>query len=121
MESLVQSVISLLLGGLAIMVVAKLVPNFRIQGGFGSAVLVALVYGVLKVLLQKVLIILSLPLVVVSLGLFILVINAFLLWITDKLMTRFEVRTTGALILGTILLSVIDLVFQLVLRNSAFL
>lgn len=119
MDSLARFVISLLLGGLAVMAVAKVVPSFRIRGGFGSAVLVGLVYGVLKGLLQTVLIILSFPVVVLTLGVFILVINAFLLWITDKLMTRFEVRTTGGLLAGALLLSLIDLAFQMVLRHGA--
>jgi putative membrane protein len=118
MDSIANFLISLLLGGLAVMAVARLLPSFRIHGGFGSAVLVGLVYGVLKGLLQTVLIVLSLPLVVLTLGFFILIINAFLLWITDKLMDRFEVRTTGGLLLGALLLSIIDLAFQMVLRQG---
>jgi putative membrane protein len=113
-----QFIVSILLGSVALMVVAQVVPNFRIRGGFGNAVVVALVYGVLKMLLQKVLIVLTLPAVVLTLGLFILVINGFLLWLTDKLLERFEVRTTGALVLGTVLLTVIDLAFQMLLRQG---
>jgi putative membrane protein len=119
MNTLVQFAITLLLGGVAFLIVARLVPGIHLRGGFGSAVIVALVYGVLKVLLQKVLIIVSFPLVVVTLGLFIVVINAFLLWLTDKLVDRVEIRTTGALIMGTVLLSLIDWGFQLLVRNGA--
>ncbi len=119
MSSLAQFVIALLLGGVAFLIVARLVPGFHLRGGFGSAMIVALVYGVLKMLLQKILIILSLPLVLVTLGLFIVVINAFLLWLTDKLVERVDIRTTGALILGTVLLSLIDWGFMLLVRNGA--
>lgn len=112
-------IISLLLGGLAIIVVAKVVPGFRIRGGIGSAILVGAVYGVLKIFLQKLLIILSLPLVILTLGLFILVINAFLLWLTDKLVKRFHVRSVFSLLLGALLLSIIDLAMQLAIRHSA--
>lgn len=119
MSSLVQLVVSLLLGGVAFLIVARVVPGFHIRGGFGSAVIVGLVYGLLKMLLQKILIIVTLPAVVLSLGLFIVVINAFLLWLTDKLVARVEIRTTGALVLGTILLSLIDWGFQLLLRQGA--
>jgi putative membrane protein len=111
--------VSLLLGGLAVIVVAKLVPGFRIRGGIGSAILVGAVYGVLKIVLQTFLIVLTLPLVILTLGLFILVINAFLLWLTDKLMTRFTVRGFGSLMLGALLMSIIDLAMQLSLRHSA--
>lgn len=119
MGTLLNWVIALVLGGVGVMIVAAILPGFRVRGGFGSAVLVGLVYGVLKAVLQGVLILLSFPLVVVTLGLFILVINAFLLWLTDKLMTRFEVRSFGSLLLGAILLSLIDYGFQMFLRHGA--
>jgi putative membrane protein len=121
METVLSLLLSLVLGGVAIVLVARLVPGFRLRGGFGDAVLVGLVYGVLKALLQTALIIVTLPLVVLTLGLFILVINAFLLWLTDKLMRNFTVSSLGALLLGALLLTVIDLAFQMVLRHPAFL
>jgi putative membrane protein len=119
MNSLVQLAVSLLLGGVAFLIVARVVPGFYLRGGFGSAVIVASVYGVLKMLLQKILIIVTFPAVLVTLGLFIVVINAFLLWLTDKLVERVEIRSMGALVLGTILLSLIDWGFQLLVRNGA--
>lgn len=118
MHSILQFVIALALGGVAFLIVARLVPGFRLRGGFGSAVIVAAVYGVLKMFLQTLLIIVSLPAVLLTLGLFILVINAFLLWLTDKLIDRVEIRGVGALLLGTVLLSLIDWGFQLVLRHG---
>src|SRR5215475_12184912 len=104
---LVPFVISLLLGAVAFLIVARVLPGFRLRGGFGSALLVAFVYAVIKAVLWKVLVLLSLPLVLVTLGLFIFVINAFLLWLTDKLLERLEVRNFGTLIFGAFLLSVL--------------
>lgn len=117
-NTLVQLAVALLLGGVAFMIVARVVPGVRLRGGFGSAVLVGLVYGVLKAVLQTVLIVLSLPFVILTLGLFIVVINAFLLWLTDKLMSRVHIRSVGALLLATVLLSLIDWGFQLLLRQG---
>jgi putative membrane protein len=121
METVLSLLLSILLGGVAVVLVAKLVPGFRLRGGFESAVVVGLVYGLLKAFLQTFLIVLTLPLVVLTLGLFILVINAFLLWLTDKLLRSFTVTSVGALLLGALLLTVVDLAFQLVLRHPAFL
>lgn len=120
MHSIIQFIIALLLGGVAFLIVARVVPGFHLRGGFGSAVIVGLVYGVLKMLLQSLLIVLTFPAVLVTLGLFIVVINAFLLWLTDKLVDRVEIRSWGALFVGTILLSLIDWGFQLVVRRGAF-
>src|SRR5215475_352773 len=110
-NGLLAFVVSLLLGGLAFLIVARILPGFELRGGFGSAVLVAFVYGVIKALLWKLLVILSFPLVLVTLGLFIFVINAFLLWLTDKLVRRLQVRSFGTLIIAALLLSVLDFVF----------
>ena len=119
-NGVVAFVVSLLLGGLAFLIVARILPGFELRGGFGSAVLVAFVYGVIKALLWKLLVILSFPLVMLTLGLFIFVINAFLLWLTDKLVRRLEVRSFGTLIVAAFLLSVLDFVFRLVVYQGAF-
>jgi putative membrane protein len=115
----VQVVIAALLGGLAFLVVAHIVPGFRIRGGFPTAVGIAAVFALLKALLQGVLILLTLPLVLLTLGLFIVVINAFLLWLTDKLVRRFTVVGAGPMIVGSLLLSLIDIVMSLAIRGGA--
>ncbi len=119
-NGVVAFVISLLLGGLAFLIVARVLPGFRLRGGFGSAVLVAFVYGLIKSLLWKLLVILSLPFVIVTLGAFIFIINAFLLWLTDKILERLEVRGFGTLVLAAFLLSVLDFVFRALIRGGAF-
>jgi putative membrane protein len=115
---MVAFIVSLLLGGLAVMITASILPNFKIEGGFKTSLVVALVYGLLKALLQGWLITFTLPAVALTLGLFIIVINAFLLWLTDLLIDKFEVKTKGALVMGALLLSLIDWGFQLVLRSG---
>jgi putative membrane protein len=119
-HGVVAFALSLVLGGIAFLIVARLLPGFRLRGGFGSAVLVAFVYGIIKALLWWLLVLVTLPLVVVSLGIFIFVINAFLLWLTDKLLARLEVRGFGTLILAAFLLSVLDFLFRAVLTRGAF-
>lgn len=119
MSWLLQLVIAALLGGAAFLFVAAIVPGFRIRGGFGTAVGIAVVYGLLKALLQGILVIATFPLVLLTLGLFIVVINAFLLWMTDRLVRQFQVHGTGALLFGSLLLSLLDLVMQLIIRGGA--
>src|SRR5262249_52794258 len=118
-NGLVAFLVSLALGGLAFLIVARIVPGFRLRGGFGSAVLVALVYSVIKALLWKLLVILTLPFVVITLGLSIFVINAFLLWLTQKIVPRLEVRGFGTLLLSAFLLSILDFCFRAVIHGGA--
>ncbi|MEZ4453053.1 MAG: phage holin family protein [Nannocystaceae bacterium] len=110
--------VSLVLGAVALLAVAAIVPGFEIRGGLRSALVVALVYGLLKMVLQKVLILVTLPMIIVSLGAFMLVINAFLLWLTDKVLERFEMKGFGALALGTLLLTGFDLLARVIVRGG---
>ena len=69
---------------------------------YGTAIGVAIVYGVLSWLLKTVLVVLSIPFIVLTLGLFLLVINAFLLWLTDKLLDGVEIQGKFPLMLATV-------------------
>lgn len=99
---------------LSVFIVAQILPSVRIRG-FGTAVVVALVYGVLKFCLRWLLVLLSLPLMIVSLGLFLIVINAFLLWITDKLIDDFEIDSFISTIIASVLISLLDIVLKWIL------
>ena len=72
------------LSAVSVTIVANLLPGFRIAT-FGSAMLVAAVYGVLEILLYRILAILAFIPMLLSFGLFALVIHAFLLWLTSEL------------------------------------
>lgn len=109
MDSIWSYLVSLLLSGLGMLLVSRLLPGMQIRGGLGSAIVVAFVYGLLKTLLQKVLIILTIPFVALTFGAFILVINAFLLWLTDKLLKRLEVNSFISLLLAAGALSLVDI------------
>jgi putative membrane protein len=116
---LLHVVIAAVLGGAAFLLVAAIVPGFRVRGDLSTAIGIALVYGLIKAVLQGVLIIFTFPLVLVTLGLFIVVINAFLLWLTDRLVRRFQVSGVSALFIGSLLLSMIDIAMELVIHGGA--
>src|SRR5215475_4151823 len=60
---------------LALLIITYLVPSIHIRS-FGTALIVALVLGLINAVLRPVLILLTLPVTIVTLGLFILVVNA---------------------------------------------
>ena len=98
---MVAFVVALVLKALVVLGVSKLVPGVRVRG-FGAALSVAVVYGVLSWALKGILVFFSLPFIIVTFGLFLLVLNAFLLWMTDKLLGDFEIRGKPALALATL-------------------
>ena len=88
-----------------LLVLASALPGVRLKS-YGTAVVVALVYGVLNFFLGTVIgWILFLPMFL-SLGLFGLVINAFMLWLTDKLIDDFEIDSLKTTLLMAVLLTI---------------
>ena len=96
-----------LLSALSFMVVSKLLPGFYVRG-FGSALVVAAVYGVLHVLLFRVLLFLAFIPVILTFGLFIFVINALLLFLTDALLEQFKIEGFLTALVGAVLLTVLN-------------
>jgi putative membrane protein len=113
----IQSLISILLAGVAVLLASMVVPGFKIRGGFKTAVLVGVVYGFLKLLFKIPLLILAWPALLLGGFLAFFAANALLLWVTDKLLEDFELESTSALLLGTLALSLIDI---FLLGGSAF-
>ena len=96
-----------LLSALSVTAISKYLPGFRING-FGTALIVAGVYGVLHAVLSKILkIILFLPMWL-TFGLFVLVINAFLLYITDELLDSFNIDSWLTTFIGAALLTILN-------------
>ncbi len=82
--------LKLMVNTLAVFAASYLLPGVHVEN-FTTAILVALVLGLLNILLKPVLVLLTIPITLLTLGLFLLVINALLVLITDSLIDGFEV------------------------------
>ncbi len=96
----------LLLAGF-IFFIAERMPRVYVAG-YGTAVLVAVVYGLINVTLGTVLKILSIPFIIVTVGLFLLLINTFLLWLTDALIEDFEIEDGATTFIVAVLITFAD-------------
>jgi len=83
-------IIRLLVSGLAVFAAAWLLPGVHVSG-FTSAIIVAVVLGILNAIVKPVIQILTLPLTVLTLGLFLLVINAGIVLLADFLLSGLKV------------------------------
>lgn len=79
---------------------------------FSSAMLVAVVLGLLNTFLRPLLILLTLPATVLTLGLFLFVINASLFMLAAKLLDDFHVTSFWHALLGSVLYSLWGLVID---------
>ena len=93
----------------ALLLVAYLYPGVHVQD-FVTALVAALVLGLVNALIRPILVILTLPVTLLTLGLFLFVINAALFWLVAELVSGFTVTGFWAALVGSILYSLITLV-----------
>jgi len=91
----------------ALLAVAYLLPGI-VVASFGSALIAALVLGLLNMLVKPVLVLLTLPITVITLGLFLIVLNALLFWFAGSVLRGFQVNGFWWAVAGAILYSVIS-------------
>ena len=94
---------------------AQVLPDVYLNG-FGSAVILVVVLGLLNATVKPILKIIGFPITVITLGIFLLIINVIIIKIADYLMTGFSVKGfVSALILSlalSLVSSVVDSVVE---------
>ena len=113
---MVKMIVKWLLYAAALVLVANLVSGITVSS-FGSALLAAVVIGLLNLLVRPVLVVLTLPVTVITLGLFLLVINALLFWFAGSVLAGFSVAGFWVAVLGAIVYSLIGLVIDAVVEK----
>lgn len=103
--------IRLLINAAIVYVLAWILPGIEVAS-FWSAIIVALVLGILNVFLKPLLIILTIPVTIVTMGLFLLVINALIILMADSFIDGFVVNGFWWALLFSILMSVFNTAFM---------
>lgn len=92
----------LVISTLAVLVGANLIPGVSVES-FTTAVIVAIVLGILNTFLKPVLQILALPITILTLGLFYFVVNVFIIYLASFLVDGFYVSNfLSALFFGLV-------------------
>ncbi|MCK0122910.1 phage holin family protein [Gelidibacter sp. F2691] len=110
-------IIRLLITAVAVVILAKFLPGVEVAG-FTSAIILAIVLGLLNLFLKPLLVILTLPITVLTLGLFLLVINACIILLADEFMAGFEVDGFWIALLFSLLLSFLQSVLYSLLDKD---
>ena len=99
--------LNILLDGIAVYVASLLLSGVHINN-FGTALIVAIVLGVVNALIKPLIVILTLPITIITLGLFYFVINGILILLVAFLVPGFKVDGFLWAILLSIVLSLIS-------------
>jgi len=99
---------------LAFFALSYVIPGITVKG-FGTALVLALLWGLVNITIKPILILLTLPFNLLTFGIFTFIINGFLLWILGGVVKGFEVHGFWVAVLGALFLSVISSLSQWVL------
>jgi len=105
--SSMRFLIQLIVSTLAVMIAAYIVPGVVVDSYF-TALVVAVMLGLVNSLIRPILLILTLPITLLTMGLFALVINTLMVILVDLLVPGFEVNGFLTALLFSILLSLIN-------------
>ena len=106
-----------LINSVSLIAVAYLMPSINVSS-FGSALVAALILGLVNAVIRPILILLTLPATILTLGLFIFVINGLLFWFVGSFIQGFEVAGFWAGVFGAIVYSLISWALSALLLPS---
>jgi putative membrane protein len=104
-----------ILSALCILLVAQFVPGFFVRG-FGTALVAAVVIGLVNGTIGALLKIVTFPLTILTFGLFWLLINALMLKFAAVFVPGFEVRGLWPAFWGGLILSLLNMAVRHVLQ-----
>ncbi len=104
-------ILNILVSAVAVLVTGRLLSGVTVSS-FGTAIVVAIVLGIVNGVLGPVLVLLTLPLNILTLGLFSFVIIAGLVMLTDALVPGFKVASFWWALAFAFVLALVNSVFH---------
>ena len=96
-----------ILSGVALLIVANILPGIQVES-FGSALIAALVIGVVSATVGLILKIVLLPFILLTLGLVYFLINGLMLKLASEFVPGFRVDGCLPAVVGSVLLTLVD-------------
>lgn len=104
-------ILAWLISAISILIVGHIIPGFEV-GSFGSALIAAVVIGLINATIGLFLKIITIPLSILTFGIFLLVINALMLMFASSILSGFTVTGFWAAFFGAIVLAVVNMIIR---------
>ncbi len=111
-------VLKILVSSLAVFFTANLLPGVYVDG-FPTAILVAVILGLLNNFVKPVLVFLTIPLTIFTFGLFLLVINAFMIILVGQFLAGFIVSGFWPALFFSIIVSLVTSLLETLAANRS--
>lgn len=105
---MLRLLVNWVLSAIVLLVVSRVVPGFEVSS-FKSALIAAVVIGLINATLGLFLKIVTFPLTIFTLGIFLLVVNALMLMLAAKFVPGFVVHGFGPAFWGALLLAILHM------------
>ena len=98
----------------ALFVAAWVLSGISYGNDWWSLLIAAIVFTLVNAFVKPILAILSIPFIVVTLGIFYFLINVLMLYITDWLVSDFQIDTFWWAVLGAIIVSIVNGILHMI-------
>ncbi len=98
----------------AVLFASYVIPGMAVSS-FGTAIIVALVLGLINISIKPVLKLLTLPINIITLGIFGLVLNVVLFWVVSLVVPGFTLSGIVPAIIGSAVVSIIMWIADIIL------
>lgn len=110
-------ILKILLTAIAVFALSNLLSGITVES-YQTAIIVAIVIGLLRAFVRPVLVLLTIPITVITLGLFLFVINAIIIQLAGYFVDGFTVNGIFTAIIFSILLSFFQSVMYSFLKDD---
>ena len=99
--------IRLIINAIAFYLIALYLPGFHVAN-FTSALIAALIFGLVNAIVRPIVLLITLPFTIVTLGLFVLIVNAAMFWLTARIAPGVRIDGFGPAFLGALIMLVVS-------------
>ena len=110
MPFLLRILVAWAIDAAALAVAAWIFTGITVGGSAGTLIVAALVYGILATFIKPLLKLLTLPLAIITLGIAWFFVAMFILWLTDVIVSGFQIDGFWTLVGGTIVVWLVGVV-----------
>jgi putative membrane protein len=116
--SVAKAVIHLLLNAAVFLLLSHILPGFYVSG-WGSAILAALVLGLVNATVGLVLKIITFPLILLTFGLFLFVVNAIVILLVAFLVPGLSINGFPPALIAAVILAAVSLFWKMATAERA--